>query len=71
MKNKFVLPQATRDLLAELIRQRDEAAGRLELALATVRATLGVPPDYVIMRLDDGFVPAPDEQVPTEVVESA
>lgn len=62
MTKKFALPQATRNLLTELIRRRDEATERLELAVATVRATLGVPADYVIMNLEQGFVPAPGEE---------
>lgn len=60
MAERIELPKATRELLAELARQRDEAVTRLELAVATVRATLGVPETYVLRTLEEGFV-APAE----------
>lgn len=61
MAKRIELPKATRELLAELARQRDEAVTRLELAVATVRATLGVPETYVLRTLEEGFV-APEEE---------
>lgn len=59
--NPILLPPKARALLGELLRQREELAARLDLAVATVRAALDVPDDYVLRNLDEGFV-APEEE---------
>lgn len=49
-------PKATA-LLEQLIRERDAAVSRLDVALLSMKAALGVPTDWMIRNLDEGFVP--------------
>lgn len=49
-------PEA-RALLERLIQERDAAVQRLDVALLSMKAALGVPPEWTIRSLDQGFVP--------------
>jgi hypothetical protein len=48
----------TKALLEQLIRERDAAVQRLDVALLATRAAQGVPADWQIRNLDEGFAPA-------------
>lgn len=60
----IILSPATKALLEQLIRERDMAVSRLDVALLATKAAHGVPPDWTIRNLDEGFVP--DATAPTE-----
>ena len=51
------LPSESKALLEQLIRERDAAVQRLDVALLATKAALGVPVDWTIRSLDAGFVP--------------
>ena len=57
----ITLTPEARALLERLIQERDAAVQRLDVALLSMKAALGVPPDWTIRNLDEGFVPAPTE----------
>lgn len=50
-------PEA-RALLERLIQERDAAIARLDVALLAMKAALGVPVEWTIRTLDEGFVDA-------------
>lgn len=50
------LPPETKALFEQLIRERDMAAQRLDVALLATKAALGVPVDWQIRNLNEGFV---------------
>jgi hypothetical protein len=43
-------------LLERLIQERDAATARLDVALLSMKAALGVPVDWQIRNLNEGFV---------------
>ena len=52
-----ILSPATKALLEQLIRERDMAVQRLDVAILATKAAHGVPPEWTIRNLDEGFVP--------------
>ena len=50
-------PEA-RALLERLIQERDAAIGRLDVALLSMKSALGVPVEWTIRDLNEGFVDA-------------
>ena len=56
-----VLTPEARKLLERLIQERDAAVQRLDVALLGMKAALGVPVEWTILSLDEGFVPAPSD----------
>lgn len=60
-KQTVPLAPEARALLERLIQERDAAVQRLDVALLSMKAALGVPPEWTIRSLDEGFVPAPTE----------
>lgn len=51
-----LVPEA-KALLERLIQERDAAIGRLDVALLSMKAALGVPVEWTIRDLNEGFVP--------------
>lgn len=49
-------PEA-QELLKRLVQERDAAIGRLDMALIAMKAALGVPLDWQIQNIEQGFVP--------------
>jgi DNA-binding MarR family transcriptional regulator len=62
-KNVRLTPES-KALLEQLIRERDAAVQRLDVALLATKAAQGVPTDWQIRNLDEGFVA--DVIAPTE-----
>ena len=56
MKTPIPLPPESKALLEQLIRERDAAAQRIDVALLATKAALGVPVEWQIRSLDEGFV---------------
>jgi hypothetical protein len=54
-KKSELTPEA-RALLERLIQERDAAISRLDVALLSMKAALGVPVEWQIRSLDEGFV---------------
>lgn len=52
-------PEA-KGLLERLIQERDAAVQRLDVALLSMKAALGVPSEWEIRSLDEGFIDAAD-----------
>ncbi len=52
----YPLTPEARALLEQLIRERDAVVGRLDTALLAMKAALGVPVEWTIRNLDEGFV---------------
>ena len=50
------LPAESKALLEQLIRERDAATQRIDVALLATKAALGVPVEWQIRNLDEGFV---------------
>ena len=50
------LPPESKALLEQLIRERDAAAQRIDVALLATKAALGVPVEWQIRSLEEGFV---------------
>jgi hypothetical protein len=63
-KPLITLTPEARALLERLIQERDAAVSRLDVALLAMKAALGVPVDWQIRSLDEGFTP--DATAPTE-----
>lgn len=63
-KQPVRLSPETKALLEQLIRERDAAVSRLDVALLATKAAQGVPVDWQIRNLNEGFVP--DATAPTE-----
>lgn len=55
-KQPIPLPPESKALLEQLIRERDAAVQRLDVALLATKAALGVPVEWQIRSLDEGFV---------------
>lgn len=49
-------PEA-QELLKRLVQERDAAVGRLDMAIVAMKAALGVPLDWQIRDIGQGFVP--------------
>lgn len=60
-KPPVTLTPEARALLERLIQERDAAIQRLDVALLSMKAALGVPPEWTISSLDEGFIPTPPE----------
>jgi len=52
----IALPPESKALLEQMIRERDAAVQRLDVALLATKAALNVPTDWQIRSLDEGFV---------------
>lgn len=52
-------------LLERLIQERDAAIARLDVALLAMKAALGVPVEWTIRDLNEGFVDAANDK-PTD-----
>ncbi len=55
-KQPIALPPESKALLEQLIRERDAAVQRLDVAILATKAALGVPVEWQIRSLDEGFV---------------
>ena len=53
-------PEA-RALLERLIAEREAAVSRVDVAIVAMKAALGVPLDWTIRTLDEGFVEGADD----------
>lgn len=60
LRPSYPLSPESRALLEQLIRERDAAVQRLDVALLATKAALGVPVGWQIRSLDEGFVEATD-----------
>ncbi len=49
------LPPESKALLERLIQERDAATQRLDVAIVATKAALGVPVEWGIRNLDEGF----------------
>jgi hypothetical protein len=58
----IALPAKSRELLRELIQQREHVDALLEAALAGVRSALDVPDGWQLVSLDAGFTPPAPQQ---------
>lgn len=56
LRASYPLTPETKALLEQLIRERDAAVSRLDVALLATKAALGVPVAWQIRSLDEGFV---------------
>lgn len=54
--NQVKLTPEARALLERILQERDQAAQRLDVAVLAMRAALGVPLDWQLRDLDEGFV---------------
>jgi hypothetical protein len=54
--NSVPLQPEARALLERLIVERDAAVSRLDVALLSMKAALGVPVDWTIRNVNEGFV---------------
>ncbi|TXH55990.1 MAG: hypothetical protein E6Q97_07495 [Desulfurellales bacterium] len=54
-KTSIQLPPESKGLLERLIQERDAAVQRLDVALVATKAALGVPVEWGIRNLDEGF----------------
>ncbi len=52
----YPLTPEARALLEQLIKERDAAMQRLDVALVAMKAALGVPVNWTIRDLEEGFV---------------
>ncbi len=57
MRESILIPPATLERLEALIIQRQRLEERIDGTLETLRETLGVPDDYQIGEVRQGFVP--------------
>ena len=64
MVNKPIPPKAL-DRLANLIRDRDALNARIDEQVLTLREAMGVPDDWVIRSLDEGFISPPTDTAST------
>ena len=51
----IALPPESKALLERLIQERDAATQRLDVAIVATKAALGVPVEWGIRNLDEGF----------------
>lgn len=56
---RIAVPERSRRLLEELIKERERLNGLIEAAVQATRAALDVPDGWALRSLDEGFV-APD-----------
>jgi hypothetical protein len=49
------LPPESKALLEQLVKERDAATQRLDVAILATKAALGVPVEWGIRNLDEGF----------------
>ena len=54
-KTNIPLPPESKALLERLIQERDAATQRLDVAIVATKAALGVPVEWGIRNLDEGF----------------
>lgn len=59
-KPPVTLTPEAKGLLERLIQERDAAVQRLDVALLSMKAALGVPSEWTIRSLDEGFTDATD-----------
>ena len=59
--NQIKLTPEARALLERMLQERDQAAQRLDVAVLAIRAALGVPLDWQLRDLDEGFVEVVDD----------
>lgn len=57
IEGSIALPVRSRELLDNLLRERERVNGLLEAALAGVRTALDVPEGWVLTSLEAGFAP--------------
>ena len=55
-KTPIALPPESKTLLERLVQERDAAMQRLEVAILASKAALGVPVEWQLRSLDEGFV---------------
>lgn len=55
-KTTYPLTPEAKALLERLIQERDAATQRLDVAIIAMKAALGVPVEWQIRNLDEGFV---------------
>ena len=55
-KQPIALPPESKALLEQLVREHDAAKMRLDMAIVATKAALGVPMEWQIHSLDEGFV---------------
>lgn len=56
LRPSYPLTPEARALLEQMIRERDAAVQRLDVAILATKAALGVPMGWQIRSLDEGFV---------------
>ena len=66
--NQYQLTPEARALLDRLAQERDAALQRLDVAVLAMKAAMGVPTDYVIRSLDEGFVQGDSNGVDTHTI---
>lgn len=54
--NQVKLTPEARALLERMVQERDQAAHRLDVAVLAMRAALGVPLDWQLRDLEEGFI---------------
>ena len=54
-KKNYPLTPEAKALLERLIQERDAATQRLDVAIISMKAALGVPVEWQIRNLDEGF----------------
>jgi hypothetical protein len=57
------LPPEAQALLKQLVQERDAAIGRLDVAIISMKAALGVPVDWQLRSIEEGFVKAKDNGI--------
>lgn len=60
MAERIAVPAKSKQLITDLIGQRDKVIGLIEAALAGVRSALDVPDGWVLQDLEAGFAPPAD-----------
>ena len=55
-KTPIALPPESKALLERFVQERDAAMQRLEVAILATKAALGVPVEWQLRSLDEGFV---------------
>lgn len=57
-RQAVALTPEAQELLKRLVQERDAAIGRLDMAIVAMKAALGVPLDWQIQNIEQGFVRA-------------
>jgi len=55
-KTTYPLTPEAKALLEKLVQERDAATQRLDVAVIAMKAALGVPVEYTIRNIDEGFM---------------